>query len=239
MASNTEHATLVICDLDGTLISVFEYHVRCLDKVVAEVWGIENQLPVHQRFGIPQRETLRRICEIGGVPRPVYEQRLGLAMQRLAHEMSASLPAELSSYLLPGAIELLNKLQIKPATYLALATGTIGPTAEIILARSGLKPYFPVAVFGHESNTRSDLMRLAIERSIGYYGIDREDMQVITIGDAPSDIEAGKAIGALIVAVASGKVSTLVLSQYNPDVLLDDFSDVDIAFRSIFRTNAQ
>lgn len=224
-AHNLQRQTLIILDLDGTLISVFKFHARSLDKVVRRVWGIPNQVPMHQRFGIPQREILRRICEIGGISPSRYERDLSSAVLGLAQEMSSSLPNDLSPFILPGVVDLLQEFQSMTSTFLALATGTSGPTAEILLERSHLKSYFPAASFGNECNTRPELVKLAVERSIRYYDIDEEDLRVITVGDAPTDIEAGQAIGAYTVAVASGRISKEELRHYKPDLILDSLSN--------------
>jgi len=47
------------------------------------------------------------------------------------------------------------------------------------------------------------------------------------IGDTPRDIACGKALGARTVAVATGTWSRDRLSEYDPDFLIDDLSDVE------------
>jgi phosphoglycolate phosphatase len=235
-ASAIQGSTLAIFDLDGTLISVFDFHARSLDRVANKLWGISNKVPIRERFGIPQRETLRRLCEIGGISRSQYERDLSTAVQELALAMSTALPNDLSPFILPGVFDLLQELQSMKGIYLALATGTSGPTADILLDRSNLRSHFPVAAYGHECDTRPELIRLALYRAIRFYNLDGEDVRVITIGDAPSDIEAGKAIGAYTVAVASGRISNEELRQYKPDLILDSLSDAGSAIISLLRT---
>jgi phosphoglycolate phosphatase-like HAD superfamily hydrolase len=233
MVADSPMNILVIFDLDGTLINVFDYHVACLDKVIKTVWAIPNKLPVRQRFGVPQRETLRRICDIGGIPSNEIVQEIPYALQMLASEMQLTLPKDLGENLLPGAIALLNEIAEMSTLYLALATGTIKATAETLLTRSGLKPYFPVGAFGDECHSRQELVRLARDRALHFYNLDKTQTTVVTIGDAPSDIEAGKSIGARTVAVTTGSLTFEELDQFCPDVILESLQDADFTLRQI------
>ena len=47
------------------------------------------------------------------------------------------------------------------------------------------------------------------------------------IGDTPHDIACGQAIGARTIAVATGNFSPAELAEYEPDELVEDFSEVD------------
>jgi phosphoglycolate phosphatase-like HAD superfamily hydrolase len=233
MPPDNESDTLLIFDLDGTLLDVFDYHIACVEKVVMQIWNVPDQLDKSKRYGIPQKETIRKICEAGGVPAEEINRHLQRAQQMLTAEMQRTLPQDLTNNLLPGTIELLDELAERQYVCLSLATGTIGPTAEILLARSGLKKYFPVSAFGHEVFSRQELVRLALERSLDFYGLDQMNTRVVTIGDAPSDIEAGKSIGAKTVSVASSSFSPDELNRFSPDVLLASFEDVENALESI------
>ncbi len=219
--------TLIIFDLDGTLIDVFDYHVSSLTKVIDRVWDIPNNLPKSKRYGIPQRETLRRVCEANGISDEAYELDSQRAQTLLTEAMAKDLPVDLTPKLLPGAIELLDTLVASQVIHLALATGTLGPTAEIILQRSGLAGYFPVGAYGHEVYTRADLIELARNRALAFYQLDAETIHVVTIGDAPADIEAGRSIGAWTVSVASSSFSEDQLGAFQPDVLLSSLEDIE------------
>lgn len=228
-----ETDTLLIFDLDGTLLDVFDYHKSCVEKVVKEVWNVPDLLPKGKRFGFPQKEIIRKICEAGSVPEEEINRHLQKGLQMLTAEMQRTLPQNLTNTLLPGVIELLDELAERQNVFLALATGTLGSTAEILLARSGLKKYFPVGAFGHEVLSRQELVRLALDRSLDYYGLNQMRTRVVTIGDAPSDIKAGKSISARTVSVASSSFSPDELTRFSPDVLLVSFEDIEKTVESI------
>lgn len=233
MKSPDHKKNLILFDLDGTLIDVFDYHVASLEKVVEEVWGIPNRLPKEKRYGIPQRETLRSVCKASGVGDEQINESLELAMEKLTLEMERILPHDLRSKCLPGAKELLEKIVLRADVHLVLATGTLGPTAEILLDRSSLSRYFPVGAFGHEVDSREKLVQLAKTRGMQHFQLDSESTRVITIGDAPSDIVAGKSIGAFTVSVASSSFGTETLSEYQPDILLESLEDTEFVVKEL------
>ena len=51
--------------------------------------------------------------------------------------------------------------------------------------------------------------------------------EIDVIGDTPRDIACGKALGARTIAVATGTWSREKLAEHDPDILIDDLSDVD------------
>ncbi len=224
---------LILFDLDGTLIDVFDHHIASVNWAIREVWNVGNNLPKHKRYGIPQKETIRRICASAQVPEEEISLHIGRAMQIATAEMQRRLPDDLTSTLLPGAVSLLTALEKIAYVRLALATGTLGPTAEILLERSGLKRYFPVSAFGHECSSRQELVQIALERSLDYFELDAGSLQVATVGDAPSDIQAGKAIGAKTISVATSSFTMDELAEYAPDVLLNSFANVQAAMQGI------
>ena len=53
--------------------------------------------------------------------------------------------------------------------------------------------------------------------------------EILVIGDTPRDIECARHFGAVAVAVATGQYSRAELEAEGPDLLFDDFSDVEAA----------
>jgi phosphoglycolate phosphatase len=228
---------LIIFDLDGTLIDVFEFHIASIEKVVMDVWEVPDLLPKQERYGIPQKETLRRIPEASGIEPVEIDRKLSTAMTMLTSEMQRTLPDDLTAKALPGALELLNALNARSDVYLVLATGTLGPTADILLERSSIKQFFPVGAYGHECNSREELVQLALRRGIEHYQLDPDQIRVTTIGDAPSDIKAGKSIGAYTISVATSSFTVGDLGKFEPDVLLENLVDPDGVISKLMPTS--
>jgi phosphoglycolate phosphatase-like HAD superfamily hydrolase len=226
---------LILFDLDGTLLDVFGEHSASLERTVEDIWGIPTLLPKHKRYGIPQRETLRRVCQASNVDPEDIEAKLTAAMNRMTEVMSDLLPDDLTGRCLLGARDLLDYLQSIDDVYLVIATGTLGPTTEILLKRSRLDKYFPTGAYGHECDTREKLVELARRRGWEHYGLNSEVTRVVTIGDAPSDILAGKSIDAYTISVATSLFNMEALEQYQPDVVLADLENTELVTRSMLQ----
>ena len=61
---------------------------------------------------------------------------------------------------------------------------------------------------------------------------------VLVIGDTPLDVECARAFGAVAVAVATGFHPREELAALGPDLLFDDFADVEGAAALLGRAGA-
>ncbi|MGD0447213.1 MAG: HAD family hydrolase [Candidatus Dormibacteria bacterium] len=88
----------------------------------------------------------------------------------------------------------------------ALLTGNSRERARLKLERFGLFPYFNLGLsqFGDHSVNRPDLAQEALR---AWQGVGGRREQVVVIGDTPRDVACARAIGALVIAVASGSSS--------------------------------
>ena len=132
-----------------------------------------------------------------------------------------------SGRLLPGVKELLLRLQARPQNILALLTGNLRRGAQLKLAHYGIWDFFEFGAFADDHHDRNELGPFARKRAHEKHAIDFAASDVDVIGDTPHDIACGKAIGARTIAVATGSFSRAQLAAHQPDVLVDDFSEVD------------
>ena len=232
MATELAGSAIILFDLDGTLIDIMPYHLAAVDRVMQRVWGIERLPAAVERQGSPQLETLRQGCRMLGLADDEIDWRLQEACALLAAETVSSLPSDLTPYLLPGALRLLQRLSADRA-HLGLVTGTVGGTVAAVLERAGLARFFPVAATGDEASCREGLVRLAMDRAACIYGLERGRIAAVTVGDAAADIHAGKALGARTVGVATGGLSVAELRWLGADVVLESLEDDQNAFATI------
>lgn len=235
MTNRNRVHNLILFDLDGTLLDVFEEHAVSLEKSVKDVWGIPILLPDHKRYGIPQRQTLRMVCQASNLEEADIEANLPVAMEKMTAVMEEVLPIDLTGRCLPGARKLLEELGAMEYVHLAIATGTLGATTEILLDRSGLSGFFPTGAFGHECSSREQLVELARKRGLEFYGLQPERTRIATIGDAPSDILAGKSIQAYTISVATSLFSMQALREFDPDVIFNDLNDTERVIKSMLQ----
>ncbi|HVJ67445.1 MAG TPA: HAD hydrolase-like protein, partial [Caulifigura sp.] len=128
-------------------------------------------------------------------------------------------------HVLPGIRELLALLAARKDVTLGLLTGNFEEGAWIKLRHFELDHYFLFGGFGDDHFDRDDVARLAYDATHRHLGRRVEPQDVWVIGDTPSDVRCGKAIGAWTVAVATGMYTEADLWPHNPDLLLLDFSD--------------
>jgi phosphoglycolate phosphatase-like HAD superfamily hydrolase len=118
---------------------------------------------------------------------------------------------------------------------LGLVTGTISATAQAILEWARLD-HFSIRACGDEGKERADLVLLAIRRAERLVGQHAAPSSLVVVGDAPRDIETGKAFAARTVAVATGTHTPQELARHGPDVILTGFGDVQAALDAILGT---
>jgi phosphoglycolate phosphatase-like HAD superfamily hydrolase len=217
-------SSLILFDIDGTLLSTGGSGYRSFMTSCREVLGITGQIDGVYMAGKLDRVIFQEIIE---------RFRPDLALSDIApcwhrfRDMYIELLGRESRQpenwrLMPGVEPLLEFCSRQGS--LALLTGNIREGAYIKLAALGIEEYFPVGGFGEKSITRSQLAKVAWEEAEKYYQTVFSPDDIFVIGDTTSDIQAGKSIGARTIAVATGTVSQKELSEAGADLLVSDFA---------------
>ncbi|MES2794175.1 MAG: HAD family hydrolase [Planctomycetota bacterium] len=129
---------------------------------------------------------------------------------------------------LPGVRVLLEALQGRTDILLGLLTGNVEAGATNKLTHFGLHHFFQCGGFADNLVERNDVARVARQRAELYLG--REIDETITlwvIGDTPHDVTCGRAIGARVLAVATGSHTVEQLQSADPDHVVSDLTDTD------------
>jgi phosphoglycolate phosphatase len=132
------------------------------------------------------------------------------------------------AFVMPGIMELLEKLRRLHHITLGLLTGNYGPAARAKLKAVEIQhDWFQITAFGDEAVTRPDLVELAMKR---YFEMKNERLQpreVVVIGDTPKDVACAQAHGCVAFAVATGKWSVEQLQAARADIVVDNLSDAN------------
>jgi phosphoglycolate phosphatase-like HAD superfamily hydrolase len=104
---------------------------------------------------------------------------------------------------LPGVKPLLDELS-KTRNLVVLYTGDSPGVTQLVLKATGLSKYFKFSVYGTEAKSRVDMARLAIKKAEQLTGDRFKGKDVVIVGDSVRDIECGKQLNALTIAVATG-----------------------------------
>ena len=216
---------LLLFDIDGTLISTGGAGGRCLNRAFEQLYGFDNILEGVSLAGRTDDQILMEAYGRAGIPfseeelsgfKPVY-------FDLLADEMgNGSAPKGA----MPGIPELLEQLSGQNHVCLALLTGNWEQSGRIKIQYFNLDHYFPFGAFSDDSPERADLVPVAMNRFAAKYGINPAPKDVYVIGDTPADIRCAKPHGVNSVAVAAAFHSMDDLRPHQPDILLEDLSDI-------------
>jgi phosphoglycolate phosphatase len=124
----------------------------------------------------------------------------------------------LDGKVLPGATEMIAAFAALPhRPTIGLLTGNIRLGAQIKLSHYGLWPHFRTGGFGDDHEDRNQIAAIARDRAQRFWPHGLRGEEILVIGDTPRDIECARAIGARVLAVATGKFSVEELRRDQPD----------------------
>lgn len=221
---------LLLFDIDGTLISSAGAGVHALKLVLAERFRIKDDLHDIEIAGMTDSGIVISILKKHKIPET--HENVSAFLDGYVHYLSQELPRRKGT-LLPGVLELLEKVKSRPHLVLALLTGNVSRGAQLKLEHYGVWHFFEFGAFADDHHDRNELGSFARARAKEKHGREFSPGETDVIGDTPRDIACGKAFGARTIAIATGTWSREQLTQHNPDFLFDDLSDVDEVMRTL------
>ncbi|MDQ6892431.1 MAG: HAD hydrolase-like protein [Acidobacteriota bacterium] len=229
--STSNGGRLVLFDIDGTLLSAGRAARESILAALREVYGWSGSADRHDFSGKTDPQIIRElISESVGNER--CEAQLERALERYLAELRERLTPE-TVVPKPGVPALLERLAREPGVTLALLTGNLEPGARIKLEPPGFNRYFSFGAYGSDSADRYELPAIAVERARASTGRHFDGKSIVIVGDSVHDVACGRSLGVRSVAVATGPTPAARLESERPDVLMNDFSDVDGAARAI------
>ena len=223
--------TLLLFDIDGTLITTGGAGYRAIKKAVEATLGVERALEGIPVAGRTDSIILRDAVEAIDGRELTIELR-----DRIRDNYMGLLRTEIDLVgggpgVLPGVRDLLGRVADDPAYHVALLTGNFSQTAEIKLGYFDLWRHFAWGAWGEDAVHRNDLLPVALARYRERTGDDIAPAEVVIIGDTPNDVEVAKVGGARSVAVTTGQFDRQALLDAGADVVFHDLSDVDEVLR--------
>jgi len=218
---------LVLFDIDGTLVHTGGAGVKAFAQVFAEEFGAREGLEKLKFAGRTDVSIVREFfhChKIVDAPENFarfFERYVFWLDYILAHSHTEACP---------GIWEFIAGLQTasKPPL-LGLLTGNIRLGAEIKLRHFDLWKKFETGAFADDREDRDEIAAVAKQRGSRVLGRNLRGEEVLVIGDTPLDIRCGRAIGAKVLAVATGGATLEELKQHAPDWAVKDLRAVKAA----------
>lgn len=216
--------TICLFDIDGTLLMSGGAGQAAMETALESTFGVTaatENIPV---AGRTDRAITADMMRFHGVEETAANR------ERFRDEYLRHLPGELASrggLVLPGVEPLIRELAVRSNLLMGLLTGNFRRGAELKLRHFGLWNFFRCGGYGDEHHSRDDVARAALADA---RRLDRDGKfkDVWVFGDTPADVQCGRAIGATVVAVATGHFTMEELERCEPDHLLEDFSDIEL-----------
>lgn len=213
--------TLVLFDIDETLIDSGKAGVRALNRVFKELYGIDEAFKDIRMAGMTDIQILREGLRAHGLP-----ERNG-EISILASKYLSFLSQEIENpwrHIKPGVIDVLETL-VKYSIPAGLLTGNLEQGARIKLSPFDLNRYFPTGAFGSDDEDRDRLLPIAIKR---FYklGVEVKPEDCIIIGDTPRDVRCSKIHNARCIAVATGPYTKKSLVEAGADIVLESLEEL-------------
>jgi len=219
---------LILFDVDGTLIHTGGAGVQAFARTLASEFGQPNGTEGIKFGGRTDPSLVREAFGNCGIPSTPenFDRFFGAYAFWLDH-LLANNP---SGAACAGVWRLLDGLRALPQPpALGLLTGNIRLGAEIKLRRYGLWEVFETGAFGDDHEDRNQIAKIAKVRGGRLLGTELSGDQIVVAGDTPRDIACGRAIGAKVLAVATGGATLEYLKAHRPDWLVEDLQRVSAA----------
>jgi len=208
----------IIFDLDGTLIDLFEEHLKAFQNVIKNNFNLNfTREDLKEYYGLPSNEILSRFFSKNNIKVTDYKYLIDEKRKEFKKLVSERVNV------LPGAIELLNSAKSKNIK-LGLATGNDNTTTEIIIKSARLDKYFDVIV------TRDDVKKGKPNPDIFLKVAEKLNVnpkECIAIEDSIYGIESGKNAGMFTIAVLTGTQSYEEILEKKPDLIVNTLKELD------------
>jgi phosphoglycolate phosphatase-like HAD superfamily hydrolase len=214
---------VALFDIDGTLLRrAGPHHRQALEEAVWRVAGVRastQQIPVQ---GMLDCDILRQMLQSAGVPERQITVLLPHVIE-LAQQIYDC--PRLEARLCPGLPHSLRQLQ-EAGVRLGLVSGNLPRIGWRKIEQAGLRAFFTFGAFAGMGATRAELVHIA--RQIALQSGASTQVPFALIGDHTNDILAARLNRVRSIAVATGVLSAQELAQAEPDILLDDLTQLSL-----------
>jgi phosphoglycolate phosphatase-like HAD superfamily hydrolase len=214
---------IILFDIDGTLISTGGAGRDALNNAMTSEFAVESPFEV-DLSGRTDRGICRELFDAHAI------EHSDANWLRFQQAYLAGLQNHLltrAGHVLPGVPDLISALQQRPHVKLGLLTGNVREGARRKLSHYALSDHFHFGGFGDHHHERDDVAREALCAAREHCGDHVCGDHIWVIGDTPLDIRCARAIGAKVVAVATGTFTVEQLQAHAPDLAVETLSDTE------------
>lgn len=221
---------VLLFDIDGTLMNAGRAGQAAMEAALVDYFGVARPTDDIPMAGRTDFAITRDLLAYHGLQLDEWQRDRFLSsyFQRLPHHLANS-----DSTLLPGVTSLLELLTAREDVALGLLTGNFAEGARLKLERFALTHHFTFGSYGDSHASRDDVAREAL-RQVRDRHADVPIDRIWIIGDTPADIQCARAIGAKVLAVATGVFTVADLAPHQPDVLRTTLANPDTWYQTLW-----
>ncbi|MGB9708277.1 MAG: HAD family hydrolase [Candidatus Pacearchaeota archaeon] len=218
---------LIVFDLDQTVVDVFPFHNKATELTFKKVFGIRARMDEIDYAGKTIRRVLTELAILKKVPKMERVRKISKALELYDKTFISILPKDINPFILPGAYALVNKLAKDKNNFLIVLTGDTERITRALLGRANLLKKFRFLITGEHTTNRIKLMKIAVKKA---HKIARQKRfeKIIVIGDSIRDVEAGRAVKALTIAVLTGHHTKAQLKAKKANYIFKNLKDKKI-----------
>lgn len=220
---------VLLFDIDGTLIDAGGAGQGAMEDAIEHEFGVRRPVTGISTAGRTDRAIAIDLFRFYDIE--FNDQNWSRYLASYFRFLPDSLHQRTGS-ILPGVTTLIERLSVHDGTFLGLLTGNFAQGAKLKLTHYGLADHFQMGGYGDHHTDRDDVAREALKLAQTHHPA-LETNRLWVIGDTPADIRCGRAIGAKVLAVATGIYSAEDLRPHAPDLLLNDLSNPEGWLREI------
>src|SRR5687768_5317352 len=224
--------TIVLLDIDGTLIRTGRAGSRAMNRAFEDVFGIAGAFDGVEMAGRTDKWIVDDAASRAGVDLSGgnFQRFRDRYFSRLVETLREPAPGK---GVLPGVRRLLDTLDSRDDVFAALLTGNCDEGARIKLQHFDIWKFFRCGAYGDDVTDRNHLFDIAVQRAeaCGAPRVQRSDF--VLVADMLLYVACAKASAARSVAVATDPCDVNTLQKIGADVVVRDLSDTEAFFRML------
>ena len=229
--------TLVLFDIDGTLVLTGRAGMRALERALQDVVGQTGLLVGVEFAGRTDRAIIADALRAADLAEA--DDIFAAVRDQYCAYLSVEVMAETShpKLVLPGvreALDALRPFEDAGAVSVGLLTGNFARGAEIKLTHFDLWTRFAFGAYGDRHVSRRDLVPLAIDAAAHAGAGTFHPSSIVVVGDTPADVDCAHAHGAKAIAVATGTYTLEQLRATGAESAIANLHDWSAAWSAVY-----
>lgn len=217
---------LIIFDMDQTLVDFISVHQQTTRQIFKQFFNVDAGLEEIDFSGRNMADTFIELAQLKNITREEIQNNANRLLETYETLFGNNIPKDGSSHILSGVNELLQALVVTDKV-IALYTGDSPGIVKHVMSSTDLGKYFRFCVYGTDARTRVELVKLAMKKAEEITAFKFAGQNVVIVGDSTRDIDCGKELNAVTIAVATGPHSPKELAAHHPDYLFQSLKDFD------------